>query len=140
MQRVRVLRQLGEEAEYVLGVSFGLERRMEFRLPGHVVDQHAARVVVPHLGAAPLLELDDHVRVAAGAPVDAGEHHVRSLAGQRQLVLDEHLDPAEAGGDEVLGDHGEAPFPRPHLGARDGDSVPHLQLLGELPRELLLDG
>ncbi len=140
VQGVGLLGQFHKEPIDVVGVALGLQGRVQLGFPRHVVDQHAARILVPHLGVAPLLQFDHHVRVAAGAPIDPREHHVRALTGQRQLVLDEHLDLAQPRLGEVLGEDREAAFPGPHLGRGDRDPVPHLQLLGEDLREPLLGG
>ncbi len=43
------------------------------------------------VGLTPLFELDHDIRRASGARVDASEDSVHSLAGQRKLVLDQHL-------------------------------------------------
>ncbi|HTZ24212.1 MAG TPA: hypothetical protein VMC83_09490 [Streptosporangiaceae bacterium] len=73
-------------------------------------------VVFVELGLAPLLELDHDVCVAAGAPVRARKHDVGALAGERKLVFDEHLDPAEAGLHEVMSQYRQTALPGFALG------------------------
>ncbi|MGO0575492.1 hypothetical protein [Ornithinimicrobium panacihumi] len=65
-----------------------------------------------------------------------GEDDVGALAGERQLVLHEHLDVAEPGVDEVGAQPGEAALPRATLGGggRPAGGDGHLlrDVLGEL--------
>ena len=77
----------------------------------HTLDYDRPFAVFVQLGLAPLLELHDHIGVAAGAPVNPRQHHVRPPAGQRKLVLDQHLDVAKAGVHEVLRQNREAALP-----------------------------
>jgi hypothetical protein len=46
------------------------------------------------------------------------QHDVGALARQRQLELDEHLDPVETGLDEIGGEDVQAPIPGPRLSRR----------------------
>jgi hypothetical protein len=78
----------------------------------HPLDHDQPFVALVQLGLAPLFELDDHVCIAAAAPVDTREHDVGPLAGERKLVLDQHLDLAETGLHEVMGQSREAAPPR----------------------------
>lgn len=77
----------------------------------HPRDRDQPFVVFVKLGLAPLLELDNYVCIAAGAPVDACEYDVGPLAGERKLVLDQHLDLAETGLHQVVSQYREAAPP-----------------------------
>lgn len=60
----------------------------------------------------PLLELDDDVRRVSRARVHTGQDDVGALGGQRQLVLNEHLDVVQSSVEEVRAKGGQAPLPR----------------------------
>src|SRR5581483_7127201 len=92
------------EVDDVIAIALHLEERM-VSLAEHSLDQDKAFIFLVEFGMAPLLELDDHVRIAPGAPVDARQHHVGTLTGQRKLVFDKHLDVAETGVHEVMGQY-----------------------------------
>jgi hypothetical protein len=44
-----------------------------------------------------LLEFDDDVRRLPAARVSPGEHDIRSLRSQREVMFNEHLDVSQAG-------------------------------------------
>ncbi|WP_406064162.1 hypothetical protein [Micromonospora sp. NBC_00860] len=63
------------------------------------------------LGVGPLLQLDDDVGIVGRPGVHTGKHHVHPLAGQRQLVLDQHLHLAQTRVGEILPQHRQAVRP-----------------------------
>ena len=73
-----------------------------------------------------------------GGRVLAGEDDVRAFAGEGELVLDQHLDVAEAGVDEVCPEAGDAALPGPALGGGRGVPGRDRHLLRQVVRELCL--
>jgi hypothetical protein len=55
--------------------------------------------------------LDSRRGVSAGAPINAREHDVGPLAGERKPVFNQHLDVAETGLHEVMGQYRKAAPP-----------------------------
>jgi hypothetical protein len=98
--------------------------------PGPAVRRHHTQIdgVLEQRGRTPLLELDDDVRRLSGPRVHAAQHDVGAVAGQRQLVLDQHLHVVEPGLHEVGGQRVQAALPGPDLGrrGRTGQAVPVL--------------
>ena len=95
----------------------------------------------PGLGQALLVEQDElltilDVGVAAGAPVNPRQHHIGSPAGQRELVLNQHLHVAEVGLDEIPHQHREAAPPRLPLGFRRRPSRRRAQMISDDPSQL----
>jgi hypothetical protein len=119
------------EVRQVRAVAAHLGHGVEARAVRVAVDQHELRVALPLPGAAPLLELHDDVRRLAGAGVRPGQDDVHTLGRQRQVVLEEDLDPVQAGLHEVLREDGEAPLPAPHLCRGGSASRAVRDLLGE---------
>jgi hypothetical protein len=138
VQGVRAVLQDAHVAAQVVAVALGLENRMELRAAAHVPDEHQLRIGLEKLGVAPLLQLDHQVRVTAGAAVLPGQHHIGALAGQGQLVFDEHLDLAQPSLHEILGQDGEAAVPGPAFGGRHREAGGHAHVLGQLFAEPLL--
>ncbi|GIJ80415.1 hypothetical protein Xph01_48470 [Micromonospora phaseoli] len=88
----------------------------------------------------PLFQLNNQVGIAPATGIDPGQHSVYPPAGQRQLILDQHLHLAEAGVGEILGQYRQATAPgstfsRAHAVARRpqvlGDSVSESAVGGE---------
>src|SRR5579859_259456 len=104
-----------------------------------MLDQHQLLVVLEEFGVAPLLEFHHHVRVLARAAVQPGQHHVGPLAGERQLVLDEHLYLAQPRLDEIGGEYGQAALPGPAFGRGGDDTSGHAQMLSQHLAEVLLN-
>ena len=112
---------VGEHAQIVggvLAVPLDLQPGMQLRPTRRVLHEYEVRVLFPFLGVRPLLELDDDVRVLAGARVRAGQDHVGAAAGQRQLVLDQHFHRVEAGVTQVIGQDRQTVGPGAALGLR----------------------
>jgi hypothetical protein len=112
---VLIAAQGAGEVDDVRAVVPDLPHGMRLRPAGLAVDLNEIWIVLPPVGRRPLLELDNHVGRQLRVRVDAGEDNIGALRGQRQLILDEHLDVAQTGIHEVLREHGKATFPRPHL-------------------------
>jgi hypothetical protein len=108
--RAAVPVQGSREVGDVIAITLHLEERM-LQEAMHSLDHDQPFVVFVQLGLAPLLELDNDVRILAGPPVHAREHDVGPLAGERKLVFDQHLDLAETGLDEVMSQYREAALP-----------------------------
>lgn len=99
-------REIGD----VIAVTLHLKEWMlEFAM--HSLHHDQPFVALVQLGTAPLLELDDHVCIPAGAPINAREYDVGPLAGEREPVLDQHLDIAETGLGEIVGQYRETAPP-----------------------------
>ncbi len=129
-QALRMLGQRSVEVRQIPAVAPDLLDRVEDRA-GVRVDLAQPRVAVDGGRRTPLLELHHHVGGLAGPRVQAGQHHVRPLAAERQAVLDQHLDLAEARVDQGPGDQRDTPLPGTHL-ARAGPVAVHVdELLGQ---------
>ena len=120
----RIVGKRRMRVEQVALVSLDLSRRVQHvaRLAA-VVDRHA----VGDVGAAnlgPLLELDDHSRVALRVRVGAGDQDVEALRRERKLELDEDPLVAKVGQLEDVGHRSERVPPRRDLGGRR--SIPEL--------------
>jgi hypothetical protein len=116
-QRVIKISQRREEVGQVAAVPPYLLTGVE---PRPAVRRHHTQIerVLEQRGRAPLLELDHDVRRLSGARVHAAQHDVGALAGQRQLVLDQHLDRVEAALHQVGGQRVQAALPGPDLRRR----------------------
>ena len=79
----------------------------------------------------PLLEFDDDEGRLPGARVLTCKHDVDPLAAQRQGMLDDHLDPAEASLDEIVREDGQASFPTALFGLGRAASLSVAHLLGD---------
>ena len=113
---------------------------MQPRAARHAIDEQEPVVVLVALGRGPLLQLKDDVGVLTGSGVAAGEDDVCPLAGQREPVLQKHLDVAEARLEQIAGEDGQAAFPRPDLGPGRVVAGADPHLLGEPHREGALVG
>ncbi len=127
--RLGLVMECAEEIDEVLAVTRHLKAGVQPR-PQYAFDGHEVRRLVVQGGGTPLLELDDDVRVAAGARVHAGQDGVHTFAGQRQLVLGENLDLAKSGVHEILREDRQAPLPGPPLCWTNAVAA-HSQLLGD---------
>jgi hypothetical protein len=90
-------------AGQVFAVSLDLEDWMELRAAAHVLDKHQFWIFLEKLGMAPLLQFDDYVCVATGAAVLPRQYHIGALAGEGELVFDEHLYLAQSRLHEIVG-------------------------------------
>jgi hypothetical protein len=81
LERALVVFEDAEEVREVVAVPAYLQDRMQIRSARHAVHRDELIVALPALGSAPLLELDDDVRVFAGPRVSAGQDRVDPLAG-----------------------------------------------------------
>ncbi|USC17295.1 hypothetical protein KZJ41_10700 [Rhodococcus sp. 11-3] len=68
------------------------------------------------LGRRPLFQFNDDVRDRSGDRMRTGEHDVGTLRSEREMVLDQHLDIAKAGIDQILRENRQASAPRLLLG------------------------
>ena len=133
-----MLAEQAEEVDQILAVVADLNARVQAR-PGGVLDVDQRFGVLVPGGVRPLLELDDHEGVLAGRRVRAGQDGVDASAGQRQLVLHQHLDIMQARVGEVLREHGQAAGPRRAFGR--AHAVPaHPNLLGDAVGQSALRG
>jgi hypothetical protein len=113
-QRIIELGQRREEVAQVAAVPPYLLTGVQ---PGPAVRRHHTQIqgVLEQRGRAPLLELDHDVRRLPGPRVHAAQHRVGALAGQRQLVLDQHLNVVQAGLHQVGRQRVQAALPRADL-------------------------
>jgi len=58
-----------------------------------------------------LLQLDNNVGSFTSCRVNTGQHHVGTLRGERQVILDQHLDILESRCDELGRERGQAAPP-----------------------------
>lgn len=100
----------GEVGE-VVAVSANLCDGVESGRVGVALDEDQFAVVLLCRGAAPLLQLDDHVRRAAGLRVPSSEYHVGAFGSQWEVVFDQDLDVAQPCLDQVLREDRQAAFP-----------------------------
>ncbi|WP_433498140.1 hypothetical protein ACQP1K_25055 [Sphaerimonospora sp. CA-214678] len=131
---VRPVVEHSEKAARVLAVSADLFGGIESLTPRHAVHDDQMLAQLGGLGAAPLLEFDHDVRVIAGTRMHSGEDDVDALAGQRKLVLHEHLDLVWPGVGHIACEGREAALPGLDLGG--GGVVPTggAHALGDHPR------
>ena len=76
---------------------------MELRAAAHVLDKHQFWVFLEKLGMAPLLQFDNYICGATGAEILPRQHHIGALAGEGELVFDEHLYLAQSRLHEIVG-------------------------------------
>lgn len=130
--RLRGLGQHAHEVTEVVDVPVDLQTRMQHGPVARSVDVEQRVAVAPASCATPLLELEDDVRVATCRGVDPGQDDVRTLARQRQAVLHENLNPAEACLPQVVGEHWQRVSPRPPFTlARPADALVHQEVRKE---------
>ena len=138
--RPRKVVQGPREVDEVLAVAPHLRNRVQDRPVAVRRQCDQARLVLPATSRAPLLELDDEVRRRSGLRVLAGQHDIDALAAQGEGMLDEHLDPAEAGAEKVLGQHRQAAVPAVQLGVRGPPAHGVAHLLGDADAQGALRG
>ena len=109
--RLGVVREAHGEAEQVVAVVTDLQRGVRDRPLAVLLDPDQHVAVLEPVGVTPLLELDDEVGRAARDRVLASQDDVGPLAREGKLVLEEHLDVVEAGGDQVRAQSRQAPLP-----------------------------
>ena len=110
-EAVGVVGQNGCEAQHVVAVVPNLKRRVRDWPVPVLLDPNQGLAVLEPLSMAPLLQLDHEVGRPTGLRMLADEDHVGPLAGERELVLDEHLHVVEAGGHEVGTQRRDASLP-----------------------------
>jgi hypothetical protein len=89
--RLRLPVERAEEVHQVVAVPGDLQTWVQPR-PRNVLHADQPVRTVERRRGAPLLELDDDVRVLAGPRVHTGEHRVDAHACQRELVLHQDFD------------------------------------------------
>ena len=124
-QLVRLVRQGGGEVGQVGAVARNLKSGMEHASAAVRADADQRIAVVERLRVAPLLQLDDDVRRLAGAWMATGQHDIRTLAGERELVLQDHFDVDQAGINKVGPQPREAARPGAPLSRRCAGSGAH---------------
>jgi hypothetical protein len=110
-----MLGQVPVEVLQVLDIAAYLLLRVKPLLHADASHLYQPVFEVNQLKAAPLLVLHHHARRAT-AWVLAHKHHIGPLRGQRQPVLNQHLDMAEAGFAQLGQQRRDTALPAPHLG------------------------
>lgn len=136
--RLRIVLQSPVERDQVVAVAAHLLDRIEDRMVVGV-DMAEQRILRLGVGFAPLLQFDHHVRRLTGGWMYPGQYHVSALAGQRQPVLQQHLDFAEPGFHEHVGECRDAALPSPNLRRQGPVTVLVQKVLRQEPRQSALD-
>ena len=113
-RQVHVLGDRAEEVSHVSAVAPDLLAGVQPCAAASGYDADVGRPL-EQLGLAPLLELDNDVRVPACSRVEPAQDDVGALAREREAVLEQDLDLVEAGLDQVSRQDVEAALPRADL-------------------------
>lgn len=113
--RVGFVMQNSGEIDQVVAVPLNLGDGVKAWSAGCTLNSDQFTGPVVEGGLAPLLQLNDHVGRGARARMTSGEDHVNPLAGQRQLMLEKHLDVLQPSVENVLSQYRQAPRPRVSL-------------------------
>jgi hypothetical protein len=109
--------QPADEVDEELAVAANLRDRVQHHPAGGTCGHAEFRVAVDNAGARPLFELHDDVGNRLTDRMPTGQYYVSAQTRQRELVLDEHLDIAEIGVDQVLREDRKTRRPRLLLAA-----------------------